>query len=455
MVSASHFLLDLLSAKLSESHPVARVDAWADDTGNEPTVSIMAAIEETLEPYLDEDFGKGMSEKLGAVRRNILPIVAKGAAGAFSKAFARYVGEAVREEIAALIDAGNVEGPTDDKPKSQEPVEAEIGGDGAESAIDTIGASLVELGDKHAKEMIADYRKRKASRETFKSSMKELVETLSKRDGSISPPLIVIVDELDRCRPDYAIKVIEEIKHFFDVPRVAFVLALNRDQLARSVKAVYGAEFKSDEYLRRFFDFSLGLTDKSFSALIANECAQFRIDKDDLRSPPIQNTNENSWDDHNRHITLILNGMNANAREAKETIRNLALFLDTWPYPTRIELTLAIPLLLSKIRGGEAVQANIPTNKLEHYSPYFDSVPQANFADLFRGMNECATESLINSRNGLSRGHFANAYIRLVFSEEFAQAQLLFGQEGRWHVPVSFAAKYRKHIDFLHEITVD
>lgn len=59
---------------------------------------------------------------------------------------------------------------------------------------------------------------------------------------------------LDRCRSDYAIKLLEGIKHLFGIPGVYFVISTNAQQLSHSVKAIYGSEFDGQRYLRRFFN---------------------------------------------------------------------------------------------------------------------------------------------------------------------------------------------------------
>jgi hypothetical protein len=79
----------------------------------------------------------------------------------------------------------------------------------------------------------------------FKSCLKELAE--KKR-------LIVIIDELDRCRPDFALEMIERVKHIFDVPNVQFLLVSNRKQLAKMVSKSYGLESDDAQtYLDKFF----------------------------------------------------------------------------------------------------------------------------------------------------------------------------------------------------------
>ncbi|MCM5509749.1 MULTISPECIES: P-loop NTPase fold protein [unclassified Vibrio] len=65
--------------------------------------------------------------------------------------------------------------------------------------------------------------------------------------------VFVFVDELDRCKPTYAIAMLETIKHFFDLDNFIFVVATDRTQLYNSVKAVYGSSFDSQEYLSKFF----------------------------------------------------------------------------------------------------------------------------------------------------------------------------------------------------------
>ena len=63
-----------------------------------------------------------------------------------------------------------------------------------------------------------------------------------------------MIDELDRCRPSYATELLEIAKHLFSVDRIVFVLAINRSELAHSVKALYGSKFDAKGYLGRFFD---------------------------------------------------------------------------------------------------------------------------------------------------------------------------------------------------------
>ena len=71
--------------------------------------------------------------------------------------------------------------------------------------------------------------------------------------------LVVTIDELDRCRPDYAVRFMEIVKHVFGVEHVTFVIAANTEELAKAVKGSYGDAFDGSGYLERFFDITLEL----------------------------------------------------------------------------------------------------------------------------------------------------------------------------------------------------
>ena len=74
--------------------------------------------------------------------------------------------------------------------------------------------------------------------------------------------IVIVVDELDRCRPDYALEVIEIIKHFFTVPRLHFVLGVNLRALEDMVRARYGSKIDAHAYLSKFIQVTLDLPDE-------------------------------------------------------------------------------------------------------------------------------------------------------------------------------------------------
>jgi hypothetical protein len=101
--------------------------------------------------------------------------------------------------------------------------------------------------------------KKLAAHEADKLSLRAFREALAEYAAAQAEPVVILVDELDRCRPAFAVRLIERIKHFFDVPNLVFVLVMNREQLEKAVKGVYGAETDAATYLSKFLQLSLTL----------------------------------------------------------------------------------------------------------------------------------------------------------------------------------------------------
>jgi hypothetical protein len=93
--------------------------------------------------------------------------------------------------------------------------------------------------------------------------MNEFKTQLTTYAKSNDKPLVIFIDELDRCKPTFAVNLVERIKHFFDVPNIVFVLLLNKDQLEKAVKGVYGSETNACEYLDKFINFTFRLPKQS------------------------------------------------------------------------------------------------------------------------------------------------------------------------------------------------
>lgn len=89
------------------------------------------------------------------------------------------------------------------------------------------------------------YEGRRNAMESLKAAIRGLV-------ASSSPRALFIVDELDRCRPDYAISYLETIKHIFDIKGAVFILAADRRQLENSAKTAFGRDLDFEEYYRKF-----------------------------------------------------------------------------------------------------------------------------------------------------------------------------------------------------------
>ncbi len=87
--------------------------------------------------------------------------------------------------------------------------------------------------------------------EEFKNYLSNATTWLKESDIK----LVVIIDELDRCKPTFAIQTLEVVKHLFDIENIVFLFAVDIEQLSHSVSSVYGQGFDSVGYLCRFFDY--------------------------------------------------------------------------------------------------------------------------------------------------------------------------------------------------------
>lgn len=97
----------------------------------------------------------------------------------------------------------------------------------------------------------------------FKKALSDLIKAMGKlRKNKKKTPIFIFVDELDRCKPSFAIRLLERIKHLFNVNGFVFVLSIAGEQLGHSVKAVYGSDFDARGYLRRFFDYEYVLPEE-------------------------------------------------------------------------------------------------------------------------------------------------------------------------------------------------
>ena len=88
------------------------------------------------------------------------------------------------------------------------------------------------------------------------ASLKTAIRAIISGDN---PNVLILVDELDRCRPDYAISYLETIKHVFDIKGIVFVIAVDRKQLECSEKAAFGADLDFPEYYRKFIQREVAL----------------------------------------------------------------------------------------------------------------------------------------------------------------------------------------------------
>lgn len=214
------FFLERWAKMLSDDHVCVRFNAWETDYSAEPLVALIACIEEQL-----TDPSELSSTKVGAAVINTGSTLIKKAGPLILKGLVRKFSGVELDDLLAK---------------------------GAEDAVDSVVEGLI--------------RDQVETRNSVKEFKTEVTARLSQaaNDRALKSPAFIFIDELDRCRPTYAIELLERIKHFFELEDCRFVIASDSTQLAHSIRAVYGQGFASERYLNRFFD------------------AEFRLDNDDI-----------------------------------------------------------------------------------------------------------------------------------------------------------------------------
>ncbi len=127
------------------------------------------------------------------------------------------------------------------------------------NGLSTVTGGIVNISEDEltsvAEKAVSSYGEQTAHREEFRSRLKVLSRSVREKTHH---PLIFIIDELDRCRPTFAIELLERVKHIFDTENIVFVFGVDRKQLGQSIRAVYGS-IDVDAYLARFFDIDFTL----------------------------------------------------------------------------------------------------------------------------------------------------------------------------------------------------
>ncbi|WP_346708698.1 P-loop NTPase fold protein [Massilistercora timonensis] len=102
------------------------------------------------------------------------------------------------------------------------------------------------------KDILEEIKTAEEVRDTVKLILNDIITEEAQK-------LVIFIDELDRCRPTFAIETLERLKHYFDDERIIFVVSVNKEQLIHTISKFYGDSFDSTAYLNKFFDMNIYL----------------------------------------------------------------------------------------------------------------------------------------------------------------------------------------------------
>ncbi|AGN84929.1 P-loop NTPase fold protein [Enterobacter sp. R4-368] len=124
----------------------------------------------------------------------------------------------------------------------------------SENIAEEFSNALKEISDKSIEKTIENLLEEHSKHEENIKALKEFLKKISK-----DKKIIIIVDELDRCRPSYAVSFFESIKHIFETDNVYFILVANMGQIRASIRHAYGNAVDSKKYLDKFIKYTIPL----------------------------------------------------------------------------------------------------------------------------------------------------------------------------------------------------
>lgn len=286
-----------------EGHIVASVNAWKDDHLDDPLIAVVSAIKDSLTEHLKD---KGKSEKLKPLVKNAGLIVTKSFLGWAKQNIKNQIGDDAFAEAADIV---------------------------TEQTLEVIGGNVLK-----------GFEKQQDTIKSFRKDLAKLASAVFEESGK-QAPLFVLIDELDRCRPDYAIKLLERIKHLFSVENIVFVVATDTGQLSNAVSGAYGSNFDGKRYLKRFFDRSYHFADASKADFIAATFDELGMDEGDFSVPlnmPVVGFLEH-----------VCNLTNIQLRDIKQMLERTQTFASIWPYPDiKINLAILFPMIFQIHTSG-------------------------------------------------------------------------------------------------------
>ena len=277
--------------------------------------------------------------------------------------------------------------------------------------------------------------------------------------------VLIYVDELDRCRPNYAIELLETIKHIFDVEGMIFIVATDTEQLSHSVNAIYGESFDGAEYLSRFFERSAKLPepDKFMFALFLIENSNIESYLDDLFFPM-----KDEGKEAKEYLAAILcnisNYYGLTLRRLKQLFEKYESIVLTLDKNKKFESVLLIQLLCefshpdftfsySKKREGKNTYSLELRDKYKNYngnknsSLLFAAMINESLDDSANDMDEYLSNILKILKGLNSKGFEFNSQLKNLIDGEVTRIN--FGRSGTNN---PYSLKEKIYIDFQKEM---
>lgn len=325
----SFFLSRLGQTLAADGFAVAYVNAWQDDHADDPLLSVMDAIDEAVAPFVKSE--KRARNRWNEAKRAGGAIAVAAAKGATVQISKRVLGSAV-EEIGSILQDAVAD---------------------ADKSTDEIAKLLGNIVDEQGKALLASFRESKRTIASFRENLNAFLKVLASKDRPL--PLFVLVDELDRCRPPFAIAMLERMKHLFDIDQVVFVVATATAQLSHSVGAVYGAGFDSEGYLARFFNRTYHFDRAPKLEFLQGLLQRQPIDESKISLPPYTTLEV--------YLTGGFEFFGLPPRDIEQVYDILRTFVTAWQEKVKVEMAFLFPVVVAhQQRTALQLDSNFPSS---------------------------------------------------------------------------------------------
>lgn len=376
--SGKTYFLQRLSNKLQEqNYSVVEFDAWKNDYTKEPLLAFMSELNNSLESFFTPNQlkTKGFISKLNKVKKASLPILTS----IIAKQLTGYtLGELSIEQDSTDTEKG----------------------------VEKIISKLTD-------NALKEHKNIKKSIKDFKINMLKLLEDLSKLEDK-KLPMFILIDELDRCRPNYAIELLENIKHLFDIEGLYFIIATDSTQLSHSINAVYGNKFASEKYLKRFFDQEYKLKTPSNYEYINSLFKKYNLLDDEILFSPLE---EEFYEEVNTKVKLFelfVELFDLKPRDINQVMISLHAIRITYNSEFKIHLPYLLFLIMLKHSDNNRYQEFLEIIKNERIS-------NKPFEEFMLEINRNHIEIKINTKENIDYTFYDTSIPLISILEKFIE----------------------------------
>jgi deoxyadenosine/deoxycytidine kinase len=220
--SGKSCFLEMMKNRLEvgQEYDVIHINAWKNDFFDEPVVTIASEIIDHLNKK------KGLDEEITSCLKETLFMVIGSCAIATNQVINKFTGINVKE------------------------------------CAEIVEKDMKDRDEKMGNAIFKEYVEKSNLFEQLNKSLKSYISSLENK------PLFILVDELDRSRPNYAVHFLETLKHFFQTKGVVFILGVDKGHLESSIRCLYG-DLDFSEYYRKFIHRNVSLPKPDENAVLS------------------------------------------------------------------------------------------------------------------------------------------------------------------------------------------